>query len=78
MSAHAQEHAGNIELPGLRRQSVSRPGRKTATAQSRECDERADESGLRVRIGSQFAGAPAGEGLLVWSPPNSMPRGEVM
>eukprot|EP00966_Prymnesium_polylepis_P011620 267218-Prymnesium_polylepis.1 len=39
MSARAREHAGSTELPGLRRQSVSGPGRtRTAAARLFVCD----------------------------------------
>eukprot|EP00966_Prymnesium_polylepis_P141163 3259749-Prymnesium_polylepis.1 len=53
MSARAREHAGNAELPGLWRQSVSRPGRRTAAArsgvESGECGVRPEENELQVR-----------------------------
>eukprot|EP00966_Prymnesium_polylepis_P106025 2455289-Prymnesium_polylepis.1 len=79
MSARAREHAGNADLPGLRRQSVSRPGRtcRTAAARSGECGVRPEDNELQVRkVASAQASPQAYRAACVAARPNRAARTE--
>eukprot|EP00966_Prymnesium_polylepis_P011315 260643-Prymnesium_polylepis.1 len=62
MSARAREHAGSAELLGLRRKSVSGPGRRTTAARSGECGVRPEENELQVRKVASAQAFPQAQG----------------
>eukprot|EP00966_Prymnesium_polylepis_P195396 4529392-Prymnesium_polylepis.1 len=77
MSARVREHTGNAELPGLPRQSVSRPGRRTSAARSGECGVRPEENELQVRrVASAQASPQAYRAACVAARPNRASESE--